>query len=40
MEAQPQPAKKQVSLRGLNRNHNHELKNILNGEDHQIPDRL
>jgi hypothetical protein len=28
---QLQPAKRQVSLRGLNRDHNHELKNIFKG---------
>ena len=31
VEGQPRPSKKQVSLRGLNRNHNHELKNIFKG---------
>src|ERR1022692_4037266 len=31
VEGQLQPAKRQVSLRGLNRNHNHELKNIFKG---------
>ena len=31
VEGQLQPSKRQVSLRGLNRNHNHELKNIFKG---------
>src|ERR1700686_1035252 len=31
VDGQLQPSKKQVSLRGLNRNHNHELKNIFKG---------
>jgi len=31
VEGQLQPSKKQISLRGLNRNHNHELKNIFKG---------
>jgi transposase len=31
VERQLRPAKRQVSLRGLNRNHNHELKNIFKG---------
>jgi len=31
VDGQLQPSKKQVSLRGLNRNHNHDLKNILKG---------
>jgi transposase len=31
VEGQLRPSKKQVSLRGLNRNHNHELKNIFKG---------
>jgi transposase len=31
VDGQLQPSKKQVSLRGLNRNHNHELKNIFQG---------
>jgi len=31
VEGQLQPAKRPVSLRGLNRNHNHELKNIFKG---------
>jgi transposase len=31
VEGQLRAAKKQVSLRGLNRNHNHELKNIFKG---------
>ncbi len=31
VDGQLQPSKRQVSLRGLNRNHNHELKNILKG---------
>ena len=31
VDGQLQPSKRQVSLRGLNRNHNHELKNIFKG---------
>ena len=31
VDGQLQPSKKQVSLRGLNRNHNHDLKNIFKG---------
>jgi transposase len=31
VDGQLRPAKRSVSLRGLNRNHNHELKNILKG---------
>jgi len=31
VEGQLRPSKRQVSLRGLNRNHNHELKNIFKG---------
>jgi len=31
VDGQLQPSRKQVSLRGLNRNHNHELKNIFKG---------
>src|SRR5208282_178869 len=31
VDGQLQPSKKPVSLRGLNRNHNHELKNIFKG---------
>jgi len=31
VDGQLQPAKRPVSLRGLNRNHNHELKNIFKG---------
>jgi transposase len=31
VKGQLQPSKRQVSLRGLNRNHNHELKNIFKG---------
>jgi transposase len=31
VDGQLRPSKKQVSLRGLNRNHNHELKNIFKG---------
>jgi transposase len=31
VDGQLQASKKQVSLRGLNRNHNHELKNIFKG---------
>ena len=31
VDGQLQPAKRRVSLRGLNRNHNHELKNIFKG---------
>jgi transposase len=31
VDGQLEPSKKQVSLRGLNRNHNHELKNIFKG---------
>ncbi len=31
VEGHLRPSKKQVSLRGLNRNHNHELKNIFKG---------
>jgi transposase len=31
VEGRLQPSKKQVSLRGLNRNHNHDLKNIFKG---------
>ena len=31
VDGQSRAAKKQVSLRGLNRNHNHELKNIFKG---------
>jgi transposase len=31
VDGQLQPSKKQVSLRGLNRNHNHELNNIFKG---------
>ena len=31
VEAQLRPSKKPVSLRGLNRNHHHELKNIFKG---------
>ena len=31
VDGQLQPSKRHVSLRGLNRNHNHELKNIFKG---------
>jgi transposase len=31
VDGQLQPSKRQISLRGLNRNHNHELKNIFKG---------
>jgi len=31
VEGQLRPSKRQISLRGLNRNHNHELKNIFKG---------
>ena len=31
VEGQLQPSKRQASLRGLNRNHNHDLKNIFKG---------
>jgi transposase len=31
VDGQLQPSKRQASLRGLNRNHNHELKNIFKG---------
>ena len=31
VEGQLRPSKRQVSLRGLNRNHNHDLKNIFKG---------
>jgi hypothetical protein len=31
VEGQLRASKRQVSLRGLNRNHNHELKNIFKG---------
>jgi len=31
VEGQLRPSKRPVSLRGLNRNHNHELKNIFKG---------
>jgi transposase len=31
VEVQLQPSKRQASLRGLNRNHNHDLKNIFKG---------
>jgi len=31
VDGQLRPSKRQASLRGLNRNHNHELKNIFKG---------
>jgi hypothetical protein len=31
VEGQLRPSKRPVSLRGLNRNHNHDLKNIFKG---------
>jgi hypothetical protein len=31
VDGQLRPSKRPVSLRGLNRNHNHELKNIFKG---------